>query len=115
MKNIYVKIRGDRWIRVKGTLTGVSVKGGSRSVLVAEPIDNPPISGKPVRKIKIPSTKVTKAIYVMLNNDKLDDLTVLIECVDEETCSVEVYRGDVGKVSKIIVEELMKKGVKKLS
>lgn len=115
MKNIYIKTRGERWIKVKGALSGVSVKGGSRSVLVAETIDKPLVTGKPVKRIKIPSTKVTKVVYAMLNNDELNDLTVLIECIDEETCVIDVYRGDSSKVSKIIEEGLMKKGLRKLS
>lgn len=109
MVRIYVKIPSNQWVFVKGTTTislGYKQSSKVRHVLVAESVNEPEISDKPIKSIKIPSTKVMQVVNGLLQSSDLKNALVIIDKVDDETYKLQIHRGDANAVMEIVRKTL---------
>lgn len=111
MVKIYVKIPSNQWIFVKGTTSvslGYKQSGKVRHVLVAETVNEPEVNGKPIKSIKIPSTKVMQIINGLIQSSELKNAVMVVDRIDDETYKLQVYEGDADTVSEIIRKTLIR-------
>jgi len=96
-----VKLRNNRWIKIKGFLSGLTGVRGRRTsyTLIAESIDQPSIdSVKKALTMYISSTAVTKFIYRLLNENYDANNTIVIEYIKPEYYRVRVYGSNPEKI-----------------
>jgi len=101
---IYLELRGKRWIRVSGRLKQVVVSKGRKSlryVLIGETISRPPQVSNAYSR-KIPSSKLNKIILRLIESRK--DHTIVFEKtgVDEYTAKTD------SKEALALLEEVVK-------
>jgi len=101
---IYLELRGKRWIRVSGRLKQVVVSKGRKSlryVLIGETISGPPQVSDAYSR-KIPSSKLNKIILRLIESRK--DHTIVFEKtgVDEYTAKTD------SKEALALLEEVVK-------
>lgn len=109
MIRIYVKTPSENWMLVKGTTSislGYKQSSKVRHVLVAEAVDKPDVGDKPIKTIKIPSTKVMQIIHRLLQSNELGNVIVTVDKVDEESYRLQIYKGNANAITEVIRKAL---------
>ncbi len=109
---IYVRLPTGIWVEIKGKLKRVVATKTRHAVsysLIGESLDDEPkIKGTPIEKFYISSTRVTKYILKILDEEIPSNVVLVIKPLAKEVYEVDIYNASRRVIDKIkgIAEEM---------